>query len=545
MKTMTMRMALVCAGVVWCSAARGWALTIHETLKMGDNRYIQMNTNAIQNLGYVQFAAYTNAAQLLSYIGIGAGTNAITGTVYFNAASNTFYYRDVHGAWRPLGGEAAETAWLEYINTLSNYIASTMITSVANYAYLTGQVDDTYVNISGDTMTGLLILSGDPQDALGAVTKQYVDGMPTSSVFVAMLASNQTFVTLLASNNVLVSSVVSNQYFTQVLASNETFVSLLTSNSYFVAGVTNQLDDIYVNESGDTMSGDLNMGGNDILNVNYLEVKNLYAEHETVANLTVTNIALLLTNVTINATLNMAGNQITNLADATRDDMAVTYRQLTNAVGDISEQLIAATNQVFIDARTYVNHATNQTLIDARAYTEYYTGVATNQVLIDARSYTDGATNSVVILGDDRWVNESGDDMTGMLGMGGNRITNLADAVEAQDAVTLGQLDAAVASATNSVTLQQAYANGNEIATSAGAGNVIISGTQGLSVSAAGGVAVSGGSLTVSGAGNHVNVAGGNRVNLNGAAGNDYMTRDDNGIHVYRNGQLVMSYDGD
>ena len=35
------------------------------------------------------------------------------------------------------------------LNALSNYIANAMITNVANYSYLTGQVDDTYVNISG------------------------------------------------------------------------------------------------------------------------------------------------------------------------------------------------------------------------------------------------------------------------------------------------------------------------------------------------------------------------------------------------------------
>ena len=35
--------------------------------------------------------------------------------------------------------------------------------------------DSTYVNVSGDTMTGALILSGDPTSAKHAATKQYVD----------------------------------------------------------------------------------------------------------------------------------------------------------------------------------------------------------------------------------------------------------------------------------------------------------------------------------------------------------------------------------
>lgn len=40
---------------------------------------------------------------------------------------------------------------------------------------ITGLVDGTYVNVSGDTMTGPLILNADPVTALGAATKQYVD----------------------------------------------------------------------------------------------------------------------------------------------------------------------------------------------------------------------------------------------------------------------------------------------------------------------------------------------------------------------------------
>lgn len=40
----------------------------------------------------------------------------------------------------------------------------------------------TYVEINGDTMTGLLILSGDPVVPLGAATKQYVDSLVTTNL---------------------------------------------------------------------------------------------------------------------------------------------------------------------------------------------------------------------------------------------------------------------------------------------------------------------------------------------------------------------------
>jgi hypothetical protein len=45
------------------------------------------------------------------------------------------------------------------INNLSNYIGNVMITNVANYNYLTGQVDATYVNIAGDRDRPLVIQS--------------------------------------------------------------------------------------------------------------------------------------------------------------------------------------------------------------------------------------------------------------------------------------------------------------------------------------------------------------------------------------------------
>ena len=38
-----------------------------------------------------------------------------------------------------------------------------------------GTLDDRYVMLAGSTMTGPLILNADPTDALGSVTKQYVD----------------------------------------------------------------------------------------------------------------------------------------------------------------------------------------------------------------------------------------------------------------------------------------------------------------------------------------------------------------------------------
>ncbi len=131
----------------------------------------------------------------------------------------------------------------------SNWIALTPPVALAQAPL------QSYVDTRGDTMTGPLVLPGDPHAPLEAATKQYVDSLGTSVVFSAQLVSNQFFATLLASNDV--------------------FVTSLISNSVFVSGMTNQLDDIYVNVSGDTMTGPLMMladvqvhGGDIILGTN-------------------------------------------------------------------------------------------------------------------------------------------------------------------------------------------------------------------------------------------------------------------------------------
>ena len=53
--------------------------------------------------------------------------------------------------------------------------------SLANYFNKT-ESDSRFVNVTGDTMTGALILNADPSSALGAATKQYVDGLIDSGM---------------------------------------------------------------------------------------------------------------------------------------------------------------------------------------------------------------------------------------------------------------------------------------------------------------------------------------------------------------------------
>ena len=286
------------------------------------------------------------------------------------------------------------------LNALSNYVQDTMITGVANYAYLTGQVNETYVNIDGDTMTGPLTINND------------------------------------------------------------------------------------LTVSGKIMAADI------------------YALTQTVLNITISNQCIIATNLQVQGII--AGVVGTNIPSS-----AVTYAQLTNAIINAGGDISAATNALWQTTLVYVN----------------------------------GATNAIGIVWDGRWVNVTGDNMTGILGMGGNRITNLAPGIASNDATTLGQLNAAVAGATNSVTLQKAYNNGNTIATTAGKGNVAISGTQKLDVSAAGGVEVSGGDMKVTGA-NNVQVDGpsGGQMRINGA--NESVRVNSSGkMEIWSGGAVALEFE--
>ena len=71
----------------------------------------------------------------------------------------------------------------------------------------------TPVNLAGDTMTGLLILSADPAVALGAATKQYVDAAigGSSAAVISAAGSNQGTATLIAADINIVTTVGSGQ----------------------------------------------------------------------------------------------------------------------------------------------------------------------------------------------------------------------------------------------------------------------------------------------------------------------------------------------
>jgi hypothetical protein len=513
--------------------------------------------NTITNLGpatrgdmAVNYSQLTNATSDLSG-DIAGATNAVLNTAidYTDAATNTVLNT---------ANNYTDSATNTVLNTANNY------TDAATNDLMNDAVTR-FVDVAGDDMTGILGMGGNVITNIGPATRGDM-AVNYDQLTNATHGSSQD---LIGATN-------------QVLIDSKAYTDAATN----AVGTT--WDDRWVNQSGDSMSGSLDMGNNDISNINYLAVKDLYAENETVINIVVSNTALVTTSLTVQGVIDVTGHNITNLAAATRGDMAVNYDQLTNQIGDVQGNLDAATNAVLNQAISYTDAATNTVLNTANSYTENYTDAATNgavntsisytdaatnsvlntansytdaatnSVLNTANNYTDSATNSLMNDADARFVNAAGDVMTGILDMGGNRITNVADAVNPQDVITKSQLDSAIGSSTNSVDLQQAYVNGNTISTSAG-NDVEIAGTEGLHVSSSGGIAVTGGAdvQVLNGGdvfvdnGGDVIVDGGGDIEVDGQNGGTFKVdgaaesiRLENGkIAIYSGGSIALEFE--
>ena len=505
---------------------------------------------------------------------LGLGGNTITNLAPATRGDMAVNYDQLTNATSDITGDltAATNAVLNQANNYTDSATNTVLNTANNYTdsatntvlntannYTDAATNDLmndavtrFVDAAGDDMTGVLGLGGNTITNLAPAT----EGHMAVNYDQLTNASQGSSVEIAGATN-------------QVLIDSKAYTDSATN----AVGTT--WDDRWVNQDGDTMSGSLDMGNNDISNINYLAVKDLYAENETVINIVVSNTALVTTSLTVQGVIDVTGHNITNLAAATRGDMAVNYNQLTNATSDLSGDIAGATNAVLNTANNYTDGATNQTMIDARSYTDgatnqtmidarSYTDGATNQTLIDARSYTDGATNQTLIDArsysedytdsatntlmndaDARFVNAAGDAMTGILDMGGNRITNVADAINPQDVITKSQLDAATNNLAGNINLQGAYENGNTITTSAGEGNVVVAGDQALRVTATGGADITAGDLDVQN-GNNVQVDGaaGGQVNVDGNTGNESIRLNGAGkMVIYSGGSIALEFE--
>jgi hypothetical protein len=158
------------------------------------------------------------------------------------------------------------TTWDPILSAIGGIVnmAGAVITNLGNATNPTDALnlqtgDSRYVNVSGDTMTGLLVLSGDPVAALGAATMQYVD-----NTTVATAGDTMTGLLVLSGDPVAALGAATKQYVdnTTVSITGDTmtagFLTLFQDPTLAMHATTKQyVDNTTVSVTGDTMTGTL------------------------------------------------------------------------------------------------------------------------------------------------------------------------------------------------------------------------------------------------------------------------------------------------
>jgi hypothetical protein len=144
-------------------------------------------------------------------------------------------------------------------NATSKQYVDTQVAAAASAGIDEATADERYVDVAGDTMTGQLILAADPVLPLEAVTKQYVDANSLSQSEADALYLSQTEADALYVN-------VSGDTMTGTLVLSGAPVADMdaVNKAYVDAAVAGSLDQTeadgrYVNITGDTMTGALNL----------------------------------------------------------------------------------------------------------------------------------------------------------------------------------------------------------------------------------------------------------------------------------------------
>ncbi len=162
-------------------------------------------------------------------------------------------------------------------NGISNLGGPTANGDAINLGYANGE----YINASGDTMTGELILSGDGTHPNAAVTLSQLDALAADAAgaYVNITGDTMTGLLTLSGNAVALKGAVTLQQLTGLVASaGGAFVEksgdimsgpleIPDTQGPKLALNRDTADGRYVNTSGDTMTGNLKMGGKVIENI--------------------------------------------------------------------------------------------------------------------------------------------------------------------------------------------------------------------------------------------------------------------------------------
>ena len=154
------------------------------------------------------------------------------------------------------------------LHTLYNELKGSTAVSAA----LRAKLDDYFLLLAGGTMTGALVLSGDPAVALGAATKQYVDASSSSAMVGARAIPNAA--TTLTSGTFAAVALAAEDFDTDAFHDNATNNSRLTvpagkggkfrvsgAVGFAVNGTGQRLASIYKNGAEVARAGGISGGG--------------------------------------------------------------------------------------------------------------------------------------------------------------------------------------------------------------------------------------------------------------------------------------------
>ncbi|PSG98917.1 MAG: hypothetical protein BRC29_02190 [Nanohaloarchaea archaeon SW_7_43_1] len=234
-----------------------------------------------------------------------------------------------------------------------------------NRYYTEAESDENFVDESGDTMTGTLNLNqGGTNLALkpGSTDHSYMefyadsDNPGTRSGWIGygsggsdqLRIKNQMGGNLIldpgtdevsVAGNLKMNSNSINGFFGGNCQSDEVVKKVNSDGTYNCQSITGASDDTYVNEGGDTMTGNLNMSGDNIQNVGTINASQLEKNGNTV-----TSLFLDISGDAMSGQINMQGNPVTNVETIDMNQSGQIQTDSTNAVSIDSNQNVEISN---------------------------------------------------------------------------------------------------------------------------------------------------------------------------------------------------------
>lgn len=345
----------------------------------------------------------------------------------------------------------------------------------------------TPVNKAGDTMTGILTLSGPPVGANDAATKAYVDSRPDQAITLTGDVTGTgvgSITTTLATVNGTVGMYGDASHVATVTANGKGLITALASTPILitesqVTGLTLDLGG-KVSKAGDTMTGLLILSGDPVANLGaatkeYVDNKTITLTGDVTGSGSATFGTTLATIVDsgVGAFLRFTRNTkglVTGTQAVTQSDIttALTYTPVNKAGDTMSGVLDMGTHKIInVVDPTNPQEAATKTYVDTTVSSAVSAAVVsfntrTGAITLSSSDVTGALTYTPL--------NKAGDTMTGVLDMGTHLIHNVIDPVVAQDAATKNYVDTGLA------TKQPLNSNLTALAGTAGTGLYVVTG---------------------------------------------------------------------